>query len=871
MPETSSAVFTGRPDLIQAEKHLDLAPDPDHSPPTVIGCHGCHLSVPLEVVLHSDTHLLCFNEPVDGDEQRCVFEDDEVVQLVGFEQEHNEGIFRVRMAVGSMVPIRVAHRIRQCYELLTVAHCEPHGRAGWMRDEPENDQGAALVGKYGHFAGPTSDAMTISVLQPNLYADGERSSVHIVQTDGNARLTAVASNNSDVENVLDLLPRLLLKGSPRALAMASFQRGELVLLHGFNVGTNNGLFIVRSIVEHRTNITLWVDTAPLQGQEAYNASQCPFVKDIPSLVPPIQPNLVPETEAVIRAVQCPVECMRHADPSRDMFGATTRGVSHCCSGHGLCAAPRKSLHDPPIKGELELHKHKGDHVCECYPSFSGRYCEEESLPCPSNCTYSKELDVANGVCDHTTGKCTCNPVYWGLDCSQLYFPCPKDCSGHGRCDTQRGKCDCDGGWVGVACSRIEFPCPKNCSHHGICLRSNGKCDCYPSWEGVACDTTRLPCPKCCIENCIIPSMACDHARGACRCKAGYGGIDCCKAPPPPRLIPTGEMNQKNYAKNRLPSPLSRMIKQAGFLVYSNAGPLIAPNMLRTVFGCCSSEPSAIASANVDSDAVVKEMYTKDPGLEHQQKGKPRISYNTYSSFNSPMPPMVELTDRACKYIFYLLDSDHNGVVTLREFTIGVLARESWVPMPTCEHQGLGPVDDKPDTVNTNASAHGAPATKSELIPVKGCTWVVNPGSVLVPGWCKDGVPLTSKKTLADEKHNEIVRGSQVLVGPKFFLVTKVDLVGDGKNVGIHLNSSYQSASQTKLTLYHSLTPTEAHHPQPNKHHLNRTMRGQLDDLSETHQLTGPAPNDKLKRKIPRKWNPGNDAGPEGETLACNIM
>ena len=816
--------------------------------------------------MRGDTRLLCFNEPVDGDQQHCIFEDDEVVQLVGFEQENNEGIFRVRTAVGGMVPARVAHRTRHCYELLTVESCEPHGRAEWMRDEPENDDGAALVGKYGHFAGPTNAGMTISVLQPSSYVGGELSSVRIVQTDGNARLIAVTSNDTDVENVLDLLPRLLLKGSPRALATANFLRGELVLLHGFNVGTNNGLFIVRAIVEHRTNITLWVDTAPLYDRAAKNASQCPFVKDLPSLIPPIQPNLVPETEAVIRAVQCPLECMKRPDPSRDMFEASSRGVSHCCSGHGVCATPgRKSPYEPLIKGELELHKYKGDSVCECYPSFSGRYCEEENLPCPSNCTYSKELNVANGVCDHTTGACTCDPIHWGLDCSQLYFPCPKDCSGHGRCDKQRGKCDCDDDWVGVACNRIEYPCPKNCSHHGICMRNTGKCDCYPSWEGVACEATRLPCPKCCVDNCIVPSLACDHARGACQCKRGYGGLDCCK-PPVNRLIPTGEMNQKNYGPGR-GGKIKRMVKQAGFLVYSNAKRMITLDMLRTIFGRCSSEPDELAKANTDADALVKEMYRMDPGLEHQQKGNPRISFNMYSSFNSPMPPMSQLSDNACSYLFYLLDIDHNGVVTLQEFTIGVLARDGWVLMPTCEHQGLGPVQDKPDTVNTNASAHGAPATKSELIPVKGCTWVANPDSSLVPGYCKDGVPKTSKKALADEKHNEIVRGSEVLIGPKFFLVTKVDLVGDGKNVGIHLNSSYQSPSQTQLTLYHSLTPASAHHPPRNKHTLNRTMREQLDGLSSREtRLPAAAPHDKHKKKEFHKWNPGNDAGPEGATL-----
>ena len=121
-----------------------------------------------------------------------------------------------------------------------------------------------------------------------------------------------------------------------------------MLLHGFKAATNNGLFVVRYVLKQQTSITLWVDTAPLLNREAASSpAQCPMPKavnpwaNLPiqpiSLVPPIQPNLVPETEAVIRAVRCPLECMRPVAASQTMFEPAKPPIRSCCSGRAPLA------------------------------------------------------------------------------------------------------------------------------------------------------------------------------------------------------------------------------------------------------------------------------------------------------------------------------------------------------------------------------------------------------------------------------------------------------------------------------------------------------------------------------------------------------
>jgi hypothetical protein len=125
-----------------------------------------------------------------------------------------------------------------------------------------------------------------------------------------------------------------------------------------------------------------------------------------------------------------------------------------------------------------------DEVCQCYPEFTGQYCQTNV--CPGAC-------YGNGNCDLLSGMCACNDGYYGIDCSQKECASDEECGLGGNCplDVHPSVCECTTGFTGDDCSILDCPGDVNCNGFGSCaLATNGSasvvCICDSGHTGVAC-------------------------------------------------------------------------------------------------------------------------------------------------------------------------------------------------------------------------------------------------------------------------------------------------------------------------------------------------------------------------------------------------
>ncbi|CAD5213951.1 unnamed protein product [Bursaphelenchus okinawaensis] len=193
--------------------------------------------------------------------------------------------------------------------------------------------------------------------------------------------------------------------------------------------------------------------------------------------------------------------------------------------------------------------------CQCFPGYSGKYCQETS--CPILCS-------GNGV--FSNGECVCHQGYHGKICEKLdrklepsylqpfdggfhhsnIMPLSSELSApksteasyvastvntknneiittrstltcHNGGEARYNKCVCRLGFGGAKCDEIK--CPNDCNGHGRC--SDGICSCDVGWNGKDCGIDA--CPSSCSNN-----GKCKRVKGEfkCVCNDNFFGDAC---------------------------------------------------------------------------------------------------------------------------------------------------------------------------------------------------------------------------------------------------------------------------------------------------------------------------------------------------------
>ena len=175
--------------------------------------------------------------------------------------------------------------------------------------------------------------------------------------------------------------------------------------------------------------------------------------------------------------------------------------------------------------------------CECYPGWTGSYCEMNINHCDNGDNFFGPCDNRGSVkCidGNDTYSCICVIGYTGVNCESDIDECmviPSPCSNHGICRHFHFgiySCICDEGFTGSTCEVDLTPCdPNPCLDGGMCQvltvpELQYHCV-YPtnrsSLENLSLCDTLLPC-----EN----GGTCQDEEGnyTCLCSDGYGGINC---------------------------------------------------------------------------------------------------------------------------------------------------------------------------------------------------------------------------------------------------------------------------------------------------------------------------------------------------------
>eukprot|EP00298_Acanthocystis_sp_HF-20_P013188 c20248_g1_i1.p1 GENE.c20248_g1_i1~~c20248_g1_i1.p1 ORF type:complete len:1293 (+),score=607.66 c20248_g1_i1:36-3914(+) len=128
--------------------------------------------------------------------------------------------------------------------------------------------------------------------------------------------------------------------------------------------------------------------------------------------------------------------------------------------------------------------------CNCFPNYFGSDCSVIEM-CTDFCHH--------GTCkgENSSWPCVCESKAWsGKYCSEQTVYCPKECSNRGRCDS--GVCVCNVGYEGADCSQETFPptglrscrIDEDCGTHGQCdvgSVGTGVCVCASGYSGRNCE------------------------------------------------------------------------------------------------------------------------------------------------------------------------------------------------------------------------------------------------------------------------------------------------------------------------------------------------------------------------------------------------
>ena len=144
-------------------------------------------------------------------------------------------------------------------------------------------------------------------------------------------------------------------------------------------------------------------------------------------------------------------------------------------------------------------------VCECYPGWTGVWCESK-LPCDPNPCANR------GVCTDNNGTaiCMCTPTWTGAHCEAWIGTsacdespcrnngtCSVDCQDENECLSneieQLYRCLCIPGFTGKTCNEddptITFCQPGSCANSGTCTEEYGphiSCLCSHGFTGATC-------------------------------------------------------------------------------------------------------------------------------------------------------------------------------------------------------------------------------------------------------------------------------------------------------------------------------------------------------------------------------------------------
>ena len=459
---------------------------------------------------------------------RSSFKKGERVDLRGFQQTGNKGIFEIGQVTPNTLDnsagSSTAGIVGILYQLQDIppSSAEP-GQLRHLQYEA-NRQGGIVTGCFGKTVGPATAKDPIIVYG-----------------------SSAASTNTH-----------RLRFSP-TFAVSAYEIGELIRLQHFKVVGNTGVFRIRSVQQNSLEMN------EIKSCAATNLL-CTGTID----------NLIKESKQarkrdmmVRHVLQCPSHCFGHGRIDNLKMAPLAENESKCtcdvgfnpgsccetrlpintkaaldihcpsslstqiCSGHGtcngisgVCACDNSWMSIDCAVPVLPCPNLCSSHgVCEtasgrchCDSSWTGVDCAVSNVFCPTNC-----CGPSHGACNHKTGRCTCRPGYSGMDCCSVSLPCCQGCSLHGTCDGATGQCKCNPGWGGdwSTCCAKKL-CPFDChsdEKHGVCV--NGQCKCEPSFHGVACETSVLPCPNNCSGH-----GTCDMATGNCACETSWRGIDC---------------------------------------------------------------------------------------------------------------------------------------------------------------------------------------------------------------------------------------------------------------------------------------------------------------------------------------------------------
>merc|ERR1711871_207542 len=252
-------------------------------------------------------------------------------------------------------------------------------------------------------------------------------------------------------------------------------------------------------------------------------------------------------------------CPKRCSDNGECLYTKTGGVCKC-NEQWTGIACDEPAHSPATCFGRDCNDHgtcNASDVCDCYPGYSGRYCNETDTSCTATGCSSN-----GGTCHR--GTCLCKKGFTGPACNVRV--CKDACNNHGSCVLDR--CKCDLGYAGDACEKRGCPdvgcgfggscdnrtwqckCPsgfrlnektgvcepgcagaswdnstnktvKECSGHGVC--SNAACYCSPGFSGVDCS---MPvCPNACSGHGRCVAQA-NGDRAVCECIKGFYGVAC---------------------------------------------------------------------------------------------------------------------------------------------------------------------------------------------------------------------------------------------------------------------------------------------------------------------------------------------------------
>ena len=517
------------------------------------------------------------------------FETGERIDLRGFLNEGNKGIFEIKQIVPNVKNNESGVKgILIVLDNILPSSAEP-GYVKYLKYEA-NKNGGVVTGCFGQTVGPATANDPIVIYGGN-------------------------SNH-----------QYLIRFSP-VYTVSKYEVGELIRLQHFQSRGNQGVFRILAVQQHVLEIT------NIKNCAATNL-MCDNTID----------TLIKESKKarkidmrIKRPFHCPLNCYGHGrmeamenhqiedkqhqvcscdegfDPNNCCKTRLNQTIAvndiHCptamptevCSGHGLCngisgvcgcenswMSSDCSVPVLPCPNACSAHGvcETSSGLCHCDDAWSGLDCSKSNVFCPLDC-----CGLTHGVCNHDTGRCTCHAGYAGMDCCSASLPCCQGCSSHGTCDDSIGQCTCDKGWGGdfsECCSKKL--CPKDCysdEKHGRCV--DGVCNCQPSFTGVACEISVLPCPNNCSGH-----GNCDFITGDCTCQIGWRGIDCgipyvpCNC----SLLPTAKATNRSDFMNRFVAAFGSHTLDAEY-----DGQILDATVEDTVGGVCDTTTGLMKCKN----------------------------------------------------------------------------------------------------------------------------------------------------------------------------------------------------------------------------------------------------------------------------------